>query len=100
MSNKCDGKVLFITGAGRGMGTDIVKQALTAGYRVVATGRNPENAIFKQKRCHIAFGRSWTGEWRPYGSTKQAEQFRYLRPELGWGTSQEPLTPFAPSTRR
>src|ERR1700736_1375971 len=47
-------------------------------------GRSPENAIFKQERCHIAFGRSWTGEWRPYGSTKQAEQFRYLllRPEL------------------
>jgi hypothetical protein len=37
----------------------------------------------KQERCNIAFGRSWTGEWRPYGLTKQAEQFRYLllRPE-------------------
>jgi hypothetical protein len=37
-------------------------------------GRNPENAIFKQKRCHIAFGRTWAGEWRPYG----LEQYRYL----------------------
>jgi NAD(P)-dependent dehydrogenase (short-subunit alcohol dehydrogenase family) len=42
MSNKREGKVLFITGAGRGMGTDIARHALAAGYRVVATGRNPE----------------------------------------------------------
>jgi NAD(P)-dependent dehydrogenase (short-subunit alcohol dehydrogenase family) len=35
-----DKKVWFITGAGRGMGLDIAKAALTAGYRVVATGRN------------------------------------------------------------
>lgn len=33
-------KVWFITGAGRGMGTDIAKAALDAGYKVVATGRN------------------------------------------------------------
>jgi NAD(P)-dependent dehydrogenase (short-subunit alcohol dehydrogenase family) len=37
MSNK---KVWFITGAGRGMGVDIAKAALAAGYKVVATGRN------------------------------------------------------------
>jgi NAD(P)-dependent dehydrogenase (short-subunit alcohol dehydrogenase family) len=42
MSNQRQGKVLLITGAGRGMGTDIVKQSLAAGYRVVATGRNPD----------------------------------------------------------
>ena len=35
-------KVLLITGAGRGMGVDIAKAALAAGYAVVATGRNPE----------------------------------------------------------
>jgi len=32
-------KVWFITGAGRGMGVDIAKAALAAGYEVVATGR-------------------------------------------------------------
>jgi NAD(P)-dependent dehydrogenase (short-subunit alcohol dehydrogenase family) len=37
-----DKKVWFITGAGRGMGTDIAKAALAAGHAVVATGRNPE----------------------------------------------------------
>jgi NAD(P)-dependent dehydrogenase (short-subunit alcohol dehydrogenase family) len=37
-----DKKVWFITGAGRGMGVDIVKAALDAGNAVVATGRNPE----------------------------------------------------------
>jgi len=42
MSNKHNGKVLFITGAGRGMGTDIAKAALAAGYKTVATGRNLE----------------------------------------------------------
>ncbi|GLH95327.1 SDR family oxidoreductase [Phytohabitans aurantiacus] len=35
-------KVLLITGAGRGMGVDIAKAALAAGYAVVATGRRPE----------------------------------------------------------
>src|SRR5678815_1604694 len=35
-------KVWFITGAGRGMGTDIVKAALATGHAVVATGRNPD----------------------------------------------------------
>ena len=35
-------RVWFITGAGRGMGVDIAKAALAAGYEVVATGRNTE----------------------------------------------------------
>jgi NAD(P)-dependent dehydrogenase (short-subunit alcohol dehydrogenase family) len=33
-------KVWFITGAGRGMGTDFAKAALAAGHAVVASGRN------------------------------------------------------------
>jgi len=37
-----EGKVLLITGAGRGMGADIAKAALAAGYKTVATGRNLE----------------------------------------------------------
>jgi NAD(P)-dependent dehydrogenase (short-subunit alcohol dehydrogenase family) len=40
MNNK---KVWFITGAGRGMGADIAKAALSAGDAVVATGRKPES---------------------------------------------------------
>ena len=35
-------KIWFITGAGRGMGVDIVRAALAAGRAVVATGRNIE----------------------------------------------------------
>ena len=35
-------KVWFITGAGRGMGVDFAKAALTAGHAVVASGRNSE----------------------------------------------------------
>ena len=42
MSNNNEGKVIFITGAGRGMGTDIAKAALAAGHAVVATGRKPD----------------------------------------------------------
>ncbi len=34
--------VWLITGAGRGMGTDIAKAALAAGHAVVATGRDSE----------------------------------------------------------
>lgn len=35
-------KVIIITGAGRGLGTHIAREALKAGHRVVATGRRPE----------------------------------------------------------
>ncbi|MEW2394623.1 SDR family NAD(P)-dependent oxidoreductase [Streptomyces sp. NPDC046862] len=38
-------KVFFITGAGRGLGADIARQALAAGHQVVATGRRPEGVI-------------------------------------------------------
>ena len=37
-----DKKVWFITGAGRGMGVDIAREALAAGHAVVATGRNTD----------------------------------------------------------
>jgi NAD(P)-dependent dehydrogenase (short-subunit alcohol dehydrogenase family) len=36
-----DKKVWFITGAGRGLGVELAKAALTAGHTVVATGRDP-----------------------------------------------------------
>jgi NAD(P)-dependent dehydrogenase (short-subunit alcohol dehydrogenase family) len=42
MSDGNERKVLLITGAGRGMGTDIAKAALASGYKTVATGRNIE----------------------------------------------------------
>lgn len=32
-------KVILVTGAGRGLGTDIAREALAAGHQVVATGR-------------------------------------------------------------
>jgi NAD(P)-dependent dehydrogenase (short-subunit alcohol dehydrogenase family) len=35
-------KIWFITGAGRGMGVDVARAALSAGHAVVATGRNPK----------------------------------------------------------
>src|SRR5207249_2202446 len=35
-------QIWLITGAGRGMGTDIARAALAAGHAVVATGRNPD----------------------------------------------------------
>jgi NAD(P)-dependent dehydrogenase (short-subunit alcohol dehydrogenase family) len=37
-----DKNVWFVTGAGRGMGVDIVKAALAAGHAIVATGRNTD----------------------------------------------------------
>ncbi|WP_309091678.1 SDR family oxidoreductase [Phenylobacterium sp.] len=40
-----DQKVWFVTGAGRGLGVDIVRQALAAGHSVVATGRAPERVL-------------------------------------------------------
>ncbi|SEF19511.1 SDR family oxidoreductase [Variovorax sp. NFACC27] len=36
-----DRKIWLITGAGRGLGTDIARAALAAGHAVVATGRDP-----------------------------------------------------------
>jgi NAD(P)-dependent dehydrogenase (short-subunit alcohol dehydrogenase family) len=35
-------KVWLVTGAGRGLGVDIVRAALAAGHEVMATGRNPD----------------------------------------------------------
>ncbi|MGW2911219.1 SDR family oxidoreductase [Streptomyces asoensis] len=35
-------KVILVTGAGRGLGADIAREALTAGHQVVATGRRPD----------------------------------------------------------
>ena len=35
-------KVWLVTGAGRGLGADIVRAALAAGHKVVATGRDPQ----------------------------------------------------------
>ncbi|MFI1396053.1 SDR family oxidoreductase [Streptomyces sp. NPDC020681] len=35
-------KVILVTGAGRGLGTDIAREALATGHQVVATGRRPE----------------------------------------------------------
>ncbi|MDQ2822675.1 MAG: SDR family NAD(P)-dependent oxidoreductase [Pseudomonadota bacterium] len=40
-----DKKVWLITGASRGLGTDIAKQALAAGHAVIATGRNAERVL-------------------------------------------------------
>jgi NAD(P)-dependent dehydrogenase (short-subunit alcohol dehydrogenase family) len=37
-----DKKVWFITGAGRGLGTDIARAALAAGHSVIATARNAD----------------------------------------------------------
>ncbi|WP_223690506.1 SDR family oxidoreductase [Leifsonia poae] len=37
--------VWFITGAGRGLGIDIARAALTAGHQVVATGRDPKKVL-------------------------------------------------------
>ena len=39
-----EGRVWLITGAGRGMGVDIARAALDAGYRVVATARDGAKA--------------------------------------------------------
>jgi NAD(P)-dependent dehydrogenase (short-subunit alcohol dehydrogenase family) len=49
-------KVWLVTGAGRGMGVDIAKAALEAGYKVVATGRNPtavERTVGKATNLHV-----------------------------------------------
>jgi hypothetical protein len=57
---------------------------------IKTTGRNSDNTI-ALKRCHIAFGLAWTGEWRSY-----REQFRYLilRPDSDakpqWTHHQQP----------
>jgi NAD(P)-dependent dehydrogenase (short-subunit alcohol dehydrogenase family) len=42
MAAETNSKVWLITGAGRGLGLDIAKAALAAGYKVVASGRNPD----------------------------------------------------------
>jgi NAD(P)-dependent dehydrogenase (short-subunit alcohol dehydrogenase family) len=51
-----DKSVWFVTGAGRGLGVNIVKEALAAGHAVVATGRNPDSvarAVGRSNDLHI-----------------------------------------------
>jgi NAD(P)-dependent dehydrogenase (short-subunit alcohol dehydrogenase family) len=43
--NSAEKKVWLVTGAGRGMGVDIARAALAAGYAVVATGRDPKRVV-------------------------------------------------------
>jgi NAD(P)-dependent dehydrogenase (short-subunit alcohol dehydrogenase family) len=38
-------KTIFVTGAGRGLGTDIARQGLSSGHQVVATGRDPRRVV-------------------------------------------------------
>ena len=40
-----NGQVWFITGANKGLGAAIAKEALDRGYRVIATSRNPQKAV-------------------------------------------------------
>lgn len=40
-----NGQVWFITGANKGLGAAIAKEALDRGYRVVATSRNPQKVV-------------------------------------------------------
>jgi NAD(P)-dependent dehydrogenase (short-subunit alcohol dehydrogenase family) len=40
-----DQQVWLVTGAGRGLGTDIAKAALAAGHAVVATGRDARKVV-------------------------------------------------------
>jgi len=44
-------KVWIVTGAGRGLGVDIVQKALAAGHLVVATGRKP-GAVLEAVGAH------------------------------------------------
>ena len=44
-------KVWFVTGASRGLGVEIVRKALAAGHKVVATGRDPA-AVIKAVGVH------------------------------------------------
>ena len=50
-------KVWFVTGAGSGIGAGIVKAALKAGERVVATGRNLDKVrkAFGHETDNLAF---------------------------------------------
>ena len=42
MNHEQSQKVWMVTGAGRGLGVEIVRAALEAGHAVVATGRDPQ----------------------------------------------------------
>src|SRR3981081_2340650 len=43
-------KVWLVTGSGRGLGRDIVKAALGAGDRVVATARDPQQLAYLREQ--------------------------------------------------
>jgi NAD(P)-dependent dehydrogenase (short-subunit alcohol dehydrogenase family) len=68
-------KVFFVTGAGRGMGTDNARAALAAGHQVVATGRRPE-AVEERARLHgnelrLRSGRRQAGDDLSYSVSRR-----------------------------
>ena len=52
-------KVWLVTGAGRGMGVDIAKAALEAGYKVVATESFPSERTLSEKTFPPRATRRW-----------------------------------------
>ena len=61
-------------------------------------GGNPANTIFNGKRCHIAFGQAWHGQWHHYSSETPADRLRFLllqpRPKTApvWTHDQKSIT--------
>jgi hypothetical protein len=45
---------------------------------IIPTLGSDSNNTIALGRCHIAFGRAWTGEWKPYGTKERTDRFRYL----------------------
>src|SRR2546423_844665 len=98
-------KVWFITGAGRGMGTDIAKAALAAGNAVVATGRSPKKvaaavgAAFNSAYAAAKFAiegwmESLTPEVAPFGIRTMIVEPGFFRTELLEDTSTTWPKPF------
>ncbi|MGO4583717.1 SDR family NAD(P)-dependent oxidoreductase [Arthrobacter sp. 2RAF6] len=78
--NMTEKEVWFITGAGRGMGTDIANAALAAGHAVVATGRNPEK-LAQAIGENEAVGREARRHRPRRGASGGAGRRRPLRPD-------------------
>jgi NAD(P)-dependent dehydrogenase (short-subunit alcohol dehydrogenase family) len=69
-----NGKVWFITGAGRGLGADIARTVLAAGHALVATGRDTDRIAAADAMA--------TAEQKIAGLQVQLEAYRELSTSL------------------
>jgi putative NADH-flavin reductase len=87
---------LLVIGATRGIGLEVVKQALEAGHQVTALARNPQSFSMEHERLKVA-----KGDILDQGSIERAlEEQDAVCVTIGIGLTRKPVSIFSEGTRK